>query len=263
MSGRGQFWATGVFVALLLGPVEPGRAERRPALSRAEIREGERRLSGLGYWTGAIDGVWDAASRHALVAFQKVEGRRRTGILTRAELDALALATTPLPRETGGFHLEVDVARQVLFVVDSEGRAGNILPISSGSGKTFRERGYPEGVAVTPCAHLEVYRKARGRQRSPLGELINPLYVVGGIAIHGSGEVPAFPASHGCIRIPLFASERLFDLVPPFTPVFVYGCPEEVPPPAAQVPPVPAVAFPVPPEVPPPLPPPTSRSGWS
>lgn len=263
MTSRHRFRARLLLAALPLSFAGWGAAPPQRALGRAEIREGERRLAGLGYWTGPVDGVWDAASRHALIAFQKVEGRRRSGALTRAELQALALAKTPEPREKGGFHVEVDLVRQVLFVVDSEGRAGNILPISSGSGKTFRERGYPEGIAVTPCAHLEVYRKARGRKQSPLGEMINPLYVVGGIAIHGSADLPAYPASHGCIRIPLFASGRLFEMVPPFTPVLVYGCPEEVPPPAGPVPPVPAVAFPEPAEVPPPLPPPTSRSGSS
>ena len=42
----------------------------------------------------------------------------------------------------------------------------------------------------------------------------NPLYIVGGIAIHGSEDVPAYPASHGCIRIPMFASHRLTKMVP-------------------------------------------------
>ena len=49
----------------------------------------------------------------------------------------------------------------------------------------------------------------------------------GGIAIHGSEDVPAYPASHGCIRIPMFASQRLTSMVPKGTPVYVYGCKEE------------------------------------
>ena len=46
----------------------------------------------LGYWTGPVDGALDSGSRHALIAFQKVEGRKRTGKLTRAELQALLSA---------------------------------------------------------------------------------------------------------------------------------------------------------------------------
>jgi lipoprotein-anchoring transpeptidase ErfK/SrfK len=123
----------------------------------------------------------------------------------------------------------VDLARQVLFLVDGDGRVGNILPISSGSGKTFHEKGYPETHAITPCGHLEVFSTASGWKTSPLGEMYNPLYIVGGIAIHGSLDVPAYPASHGCIRVPMFASVRLPRMVPKGTPVFVYGCKDDKP----------------------------------
>jgi peptidoglycan hydrolase-like protein with peptidoglycan-binding domain len=198
------------------------------ALTRADIRQAEQRLADLGYWTGPIDGVWDDVSRHALVAFQKVQHAKATGRLTRAEVNALSVAAPPRPRELGQ-HIEVDLARQVLFLVDAEGKVGNILPISSGSGKTFHQNGYPETHAVTPCGHLEVFSKASGWKTSPLGEMYNPLYIVGGIAIHGSRDVPAYPASHGCIRVPMFASERLPRMVPKGTPVFVYGCKDDKP----------------------------------
>jgi len=150
-------------------------------------------------------------------------------VLTRAEINALLTAMPPKPRELGGPHIEVDLARQVLFLVDSEGRVGNILPISSGSGKTFHEKGYPETHAITPCGHLEVFSTAPGWKTSPLGEMYNPLYIVGGIAIHGSLDVPAYPASHGCIRVPMFASQRLPRMVPRGTRVFVYGCKDDKP----------------------------------
>ncbi len=197
-------------------------------LSQFEIRQAERWLADMGYWTGPVDGVWDDVSRRALVAFQKIERARPTGQLTRAEYNALSVAQPPRPRELGQ-HIEVDLARQVLFVVDTEGRVGNILSISSGSGKTFHQNGYPETHAVTPCGHLEVFSKASGWKTSPLGQMYNPMYIVGGIAIHGSLDVPAYPASHGCIRIPMFASERLPRMVPNHTPVYVYGCKDDKP----------------------------------
>ena len=210
-------------------PILAIRAAAAPtALTRADIRQAEQRLADLGYWTGPIDGVWDDVSRHALIAFQKVEHARATGKLTRAELNALSVATPPRPRELGQ-HIEVDLARQVLFLVDAEGKVGNILPISSGSGKTFHEKGYPETHAVTPCGHLEVFAKASGWKTSPLGQMYNPLYIVGGIAIHGSLDVPAYPASHGCIRVPMFAAQRLPRMVPKATPVYVYGCKDDAP----------------------------------
>jgi peptidoglycan hydrolase-like protein with peptidoglycan-binding domain len=212
-----------------LAPLGAIQTSQSATLTKEEIRQAEKRLADLGFWTGPVDGVWDATSRHALIAFQKVQRARATGKLTRAEWNALSVAMAPRPKEAPGPHLEVDIARQVLFLVDGQGRVGNILPISSGSGKTFHENGYPETRAITPCGRLEVYSKASGWKTSPLGQMHNPMYIVGGIAIHGSQDVPAYPASHGCIRIPMFASERLPKMVPKGTPVYVYGCQEEAP----------------------------------
>ncbi|HVF60997.1 MAG TPA: L,D-transpeptidase family protein [Thermoanaerobaculia bacterium] len=196
------------------------------ALSASERKAAERRLTELGYWAGPVDGTWDEASRHALVAFQKLEGRPATGRLTRTEWQALLAAERPAPRESRYAHLEVDLARQVLLLVDDEGRVANVLPISSGSGKPFYEKRWGHGVAVTPCGRFTVYRKHTGWHESLLGMMHNPMYLVGGIAIHGSQDVPPRPASHGCIRIPMFASQRLTRMVPLDTPVWVYGCPE-------------------------------------
>ena len=215
-----------LFLALAAGSA--AAASSSPVLTRTEIKQAEQWLKDLGYWTGPVDGVWDGSTRHALVAFQKLQGARATGRLTRAEYNALSVATPHRPKEvSGGLHIEVDIGRQVLFLVDADGKVGNILPISSGSGKRFKEPGYPEALAVTPCARLEVYQKVAGWRKSPLGEMHNPLYIVGGIAIHGSADVPPYPASHGCIRVPMFASQLLPKMIPIGTPVYVYGCKEE------------------------------------
>lgn len=221
-----------------LGAVLMGReavaVTSKSTLTKEEIKRAEKRLAELGYWAGPADGVWDGASRHALIAFQKVEGARPTGKLTRAEYNALTRPDPgrPKARQAGEPHLEVDLARQILFMVDAEGKVANVLPISSGSGKRFYEKGYPETRAVTPCGPLGVFSKLSGWKKSPLGEMHNPMYIVGGIAIHGSEDVPPYPASHGCIRIPMFASHRLSGMIPLGTPVLVYGCKEETAPPA-------------------------------
>jgi len=220
--------ALGLILGILLGTGSL-QAEKAEPLTTAEVRQVEGRLAALGYWTGPVDGRWDEVSRQALIAFQKIDGRKATGQPTRRDLAALARAVPPLPRETGPAHVEVDLARQVLFFVDATGRVAHILPVSSGSGKTFHEKGYPETHALTPCGHLEVFSKAAGWKTSPLGEMFNPLYIVGGIAIHGSLDVPAYPASHGCIRVPMFASHQLPKMVPMKTPVLVYGCKDETP----------------------------------
>lgn len=224
-----------IFAVLVSFAANNADAAQSATLTKSEIRQAEQWLADLGFWTGPIDGVWDSSTRHALVAFQKVQKAKATGRLTRAEWNALSVAAPFQPRYASGPHIEVDIARQVLFMVDADGKVGNILPISSGSGKRFYENGYPETRAITPCARLEVYSKASGWKTSPLGQMHNPLYIVGGIAIHGSEDVPAYPASHGCIRIPMFASQRLTSMVPKGTPVYVYGCQEEQPAPAGKI----------------------------
>jgi N-acetylmuramoyl-L-alanine amidase len=198
------------------------------------ISEAQQRLIDLGYWIEEADGKWGEASRHGLIAFQKVERRKRTGKLTPDELQALRTAARPAPRERGFLHVEVDLQRQVLFMVDAEGTVSKILPVSTGNGKLFTIEGETER-AVTPLGRFRVYRKLEGWRKSPLGLLYYPSYIVGGIAIHGNPSVPAQPASHGCIRIPMFAAEEFSLLTPIGTQVIVYD--GSAPPPQSVSPP--------------------------
>ena len=200
----------------------PSSAHRKNTrLGTAKMREVEQQLSDLGYWTGPIDGVFDAGSRQALVAFQKVEGRRPTGRLNLNELRALHSATRPAPLESGPFHVEVDLMRQVLFLVEAGGRVSKILPVSTGNNKEF-ETLEATLTAVTPRGRFKISRKIPGWRKSELGLMYYPSYIVGGIAIHGSKSVPVFPASHGCIRIPMHAAQEFSDITPIDTPVIVY-----------------------------------------
>lgn len=224
LSARDLWWAA-LALVLLLGATGPAAAApAAPALTAREIREAEALLAGLGYWTGPVDGRFDEVSRQALVAFQKADWRRIDGKLTLRELTALRRALPVVPREVSGeVHIEVDLLRQILFTVAADGRVSRILPISSGNGKPFRGPGFTT-TAETPCGRFSVFQKIPGLRQSPLGEMYNPMYLVGGIAIHGSPSVPFRPASHGCIRIPMFASQPLFRATPLETPVLVYGC---------------------------------------
>jgi hypothetical protein len=53
--------------------------------------------------------------------------------------------------------------------------------------------------------------------------LYNPVFFNGGIAVHGAPSVPAYPASHGCVRIPMSASRWFYDTVPRGFAVYVLG----------------------------------------
>ena len=106
--------------------------KQHTTLTRAQTREAERRLFDMGYWTGAVDGMVDPATRSALIAFQKWEGRPITGKLTVDELEAIRTSAFPQPREPGYAHVEVDIDRQVLLLVND--KAGvRVLPVSTAS----------------------------------------------------------------------------------------------------------------------------------
>lgn len=197
------------------------RKRRQRAPNRTETKEAERRLSDMGYWTGPVDGVIDSATRAALIAFQKMEGHKITGRLTRDDLDAIRNAASPQARDLGYKHVEVDLDRQVLLLVNSEGAIARILPVSTGSGKRYNEKGM-RGLAYTPRGRFRVYGKAWGWKRSPLGLLYYPNYISDGVAIHGNPDVPPRPRSHGCIRIPMFASRQVSKMLLVGTIVLVY-----------------------------------------
>ncbi len=101
-------------------------------------------------------------------------------------------------------------------------------------------------MAVTPSGSFRIERRIKGKRKSYLGLLYDPLYFKGGFAIHGAPSVPGYPASHGCVRIPLHVSRWLFDNVPNRTPVYLIGGKR----PATPLPPEPPPAPPVQPAQP-------------
>jgi peptidoglycan hydrolase-like protein with peptidoglycan-binding domain len=210
-----------VFVALCLLLVMTSTAVegQNKRLARTEIRDAERTLADLGYWTGPVDGVLDPATRFALIAFQKWEQRTVTGRLTLDEIEAIRSSAKPLPRDGDYEHVEVDVDRQVLLIVDGKGSV-QVLPVSTGSDKPFFYDGQ-ESIAYTPRGRFVVYDKHVGWDVQFPG-MYYANYISGGIAIHGYSSVPNVPASHGCIRIPLFAAPEVSKRLTLGTIVLVY-----------------------------------------
>jgi hypothetical protein len=197
------------------------KRKRPRQLTRAEVKEAELRLSDMGYGTGRVDGVIDDVTRIALVAYQKWEGRKVTGRLSREDFDAIMTATAPQAKDSSYKHVEVDLDRQVLLFVDDDGVVQRVLPISSGSNKQYKEKG-GSGLAYTPRGRFRITAKISGWRKSPLGLLYYPNYFSDGIAIHGSPSVPHQPQSHGCIRIPMSAAAEISRLLPVGSIVLIY-----------------------------------------
>jgi peptidoglycan hydrolase-like protein with peptidoglycan-binding domain len=199
---------------------ERKRVVNRPP-TRTEIKQAERHLSEIGYKAGPADGVIDSATRSALVLFQKWEGRKVTGQLTRSDFDAIMNAEAPQPRDPGYAHVEIDIDRQMLVLFDSEGAVEKILSVSTGSNKRYNEKGI-RGLAYTPRGRFRIYTKIAGWRKSPLGLLYYPNYFSDGLAIHGNPSVPRTPQSHGCIRIPMSAAADMSKRLRVGTIVLIY-----------------------------------------
>ena len=198
----------------------------RTGSSGPEVAALEQRLLDLHYDPGKLDSRYDSSTQHAVMAFQKVYGLARTGRATQDVLDRLANAEAPGALVPGGgsTRVEVDLKRQVLFLYKGNS-IFRILPVSTGSGKRYCVDGEC-AKAVTPGGSFRVTRRISGWRESRLGKLYNPLYFNGGIAIHGAPSVPGYPASHGCVRIPMYASAWFPAQVPNGTPVYVVGGPK-------------------------------------
>jgi lipoprotein-anchoring transpeptidase ErfK/SrfK len=116
--------------------------------------------------------------------------------------------------------LDVNISEQVLSEV-VDGHVVYATHISSGNGEWYWDQG-EWWLAETPRGWFQIYAKVPGWDEASLGWLYNAMYFVGGFAIHGSEEVPDYPASHGCVRVSLGDADYLFETTEIGTWVFVH-----------------------------------------
>ena len=164
----------------------------------------ERRLAQLRYALRGTDGVYAQDTVEAVLAFQKVNGLPRTGRVEDWLWRRLARAGVPRAQLAGDY-IEVDKTRQVLFVVD-DGVVTQVVHVSTGA------------TGNTPLGSWQVYRKVPGWD----WVLWYPMYFKGGFAIHGYPSVPAYPASHGCVRFPMWIAPTLYAMHSQGTTVVVH-----------------------------------------
>jgi peptidoglycan hydrolase-like protein with peptidoglycan-binding domain len=177
------------------------------------VAELAHRLAALHYVVPSFSSTFSYDFVESVYAFQKVQGLERTGSVDSVFWAKLENPHVPAPKYTSpADHIEVDKTHQVLYLV-RDGKIALISPVS-----TAGIAGY-----YTPEGRFAIYRKVTGYDTSPLGVLLDPMYFVGGYAIHGNPSVPPYPASHGCVRVPNFVIYRLFGSEPYGETVFVYS----------------------------------------
>jgi hypothetical protein len=172
-------------------PVPKPPEERLPAPDPA-VKATQQRLVALGYLLrGDDDGRLGPATHNAILGFQKWERLDRTGLLDSTTRSRLASATHPAPLTRGGAgkRAEILLDRQVALLISND-KVVRTIAVSSGKAST-----------PTPPGDYRVYAKIPRWWSVPFREwLPYALPFVGGIAFHEFGDVPSFPASHGCVR---------------------------------------------------------------
>jgi lipoprotein-anchoring transpeptidase ErfK/SrfK len=208
-------------------PSSTPKVSRQPVL-RLGSRGGavltlQRRLAALHHFDVAkADGVFGPGTYHAVVAFQKVQGLVRDGIAGPATQARLARPYVPAARyRLATTSLEVNLAKQVIYYV-SGGTIQRIIDASTGSGAWYYSQGR-WARAITPTGRYRIYwRYPGGWQPGPLGSMYRPNYFHGGYAVHGMTSVPAYPASHGCVRMTVPSMDRMWSSLWVGMPVAIY-----------------------------------------
>lgn len=166
-------------------------------------------LARLGYDTGAT-GYVDAYTSRQLLAYRKVNNLRREYFAGSYVVHQVLNGRGAFkPRYPGlGHHVEADLSRQVIALIEPGGRVHRVLPTSSGKPST-----------PTVLGRYHFYRKEPGTNSHGM---VDSDYFTGGYAIHGYYDVPTYNASHGCLRIPIPDAPFVYRWIRLGDPIDVY-----------------------------------------
>lgn len=106
-----------------------------------------------------------------------------------------------------------------------DGQARWVWNTSTGTERPYAHDGR-QLLADTPPGDFTISWQVDGWRDGELGRMWRPKYFhPDGIAIHGYGSVPPYPASHGCVRVTVPAMNAIWadGLAPVGTAIHVYG----------------------------------------
>jgi hypothetical protein len=145
-------------------------------------------------------GVYDTYTGLAVDAYHRLLGHGVSESLDAATvsqlLDGVGAFHVRYPKD--GTHVEGDLSRQLLAEINGS-QVKWIYPISSGKPST-----------PTVLGRFRVYYRVPGYL--PDGMYFSSFFFRG-YAIHGYNPAPDFPASHGCMRLPIIDAISVFDWV--------------------------------------------------
>ena len=185
----------------------------------------QERLVELGFDPGKPDGYFGPATTMAVWAFEKlVLGSKPNATIGPEDWEVLFGDVQIAPRRPNSTatHFEVYLPEQtaVLFV---NNQARLVTHVSTGDNQEWcSEEAGRCGTSITPGGVFKFYRRQSDWWEGSLGKMYNPVYFNYGVAVHGMTSVPNYPASHGCVRIPMHVAEYFPDLVSKGDVVYVW-----------------------------------------
>ena len=168
----------------------------------------QRGLARLGFAT-PVNGNYDWLTANAVNAFRKTNGMGRDGYAMKSVYAKVfrRQGAYKLRYPKAGKHVEFDWSRQVLVLAD-KGRPVRTYHTSSGTPATPTVFGTYKFYLQTPGTN------SKG--------MVHSSYFIRGYAIHGYASVPNYPASHGCLRVPVPNAASIFGWIDIGDTIFSY-----------------------------------------
>ena len=168
-----------------------------------------RSLQEQGFHTGTKGARVTSGTRLAIKAFRKTNGMGRSDNYRPSVFRKLLMGKGAFkPRYDNGRHVEVDLSRQVMSLIQGD-RPVHTFHVSTGTSATPTVRG-----------GYRFYRKDAGYNSK---RMYFSVYFIRGYATHGFNPVPNYPASHGCVRNPIQFSRFIYNWIDIGMPIYVYG----------------------------------------
>ena len=168
----------------------------------------QRGLYKLGFAT-PVTGYYDWLTANAVNAFRKTNEMGADGYAMKSVYAKVfrGEGAYRLRYPKAGKHVEFDWTRQVLVLANGA--------------KPYRVYHTSSGTPATPTI-FGTYRFYLQTPGTNAKGMVHSSYFIRGYAIHGYASVPNYPASHGCLRVPIPNAASIFSWVDIGDPIFLY-----------------------------------------
>ena len=197
------------------------------------MAEAQRILQKFAIPTGPVDGIWGPQTAQGMCTFRQMTGLPVSrGRITNEDLATLRkydgwysrLGSIPAGHNGRGTFLLVQETCQTMLYASggtyvkvmrvSTGRSGYETPNGNFSlGRTSPGWScstiYPDACYNHTAGENALHPDGTG-EFSQYGNMYNKRSISGAIMLHGSGSVPLYPASHGCVRVTVATSDWLY-----------------------------------------------------